>query len=38
MVERLAEEGLNVVRIGHPMRVSDGVASRTLDARVQAQA
>ena len=37
MVERLAEEGLNVVRIGHPMRVSDSVASRTLDARVQAQ-
>ena len=37
MVERLAEAGLNVVRLGHPMRVSDGVASRTLDARVQAQ-
>ena len=37
MVERLAEAGLNVVRLGHPMRVSEGVASRTLDARVQAQ-
>ena len=37
MVERLAEAGLNVVRLGHPMRVSDGVASRTLDAQVQAQ-
>ena len=37
MVERLAEAGLNVVRLGHPMRVSDGVVNRTLDARVQAQ-
>ena len=37
LVERLAEAGLNVVRLGHPMRVSDGVVNRTLDAQVQAQ-
>ena len=37
LVERLAEAGLNVVRMGHPMRVSDHVQSRTLDAQMQSQ-
>ena len=37
LVERLAAQGLNVVRVGHPMRVQPEVLSRTLDARVQDQ-
>ena len=37
LVERLNSEGLNVVRVGHPMRVSEEAMSRTLDARIMAQ-
>ena len=37
LVERLHQTGLNVVRVGHPMRASDHVQERTLDARVQDQ-
>ena len=37
LVERLGAEGLNVVRVGHPMRVSEHVLERTLDAQVQRQ-
>lgn len=37
LVERLSEAGLNAVRVGHPMRVSDRVLERTLDAQVQQQ-
>ena len=33
LVERLGTAGLNVVRVGHPMRVSEHVLERTLDAR-----
>ena len=34
LVERLAQEGVNVVRIGHPARISDIVLQQSLDARV----
>lgn len=34
LVERLAEQGLNVVRIGHPARVTEQTLSKTLDARI----
>lgn len=37
LVERLAESGLNVVRVGHPMRASARVQDRTVDAVVQTQ-
>ena len=37
LVERLGTAGLNVVRVGHPMRVSEHVLERTLDAQVQRQ-
>ena len=37
LVERLGAVGLNVVRVGHPMRVSEHVLERTLDAQVQRQ-
>lgn len=36
LVERLAEQGLNVVRIGHPARVTEQTLSKTLDARITA--
>ena len=35
LVERFNSLGLNVVRVGHPMRVQQGVLETTLDARVQ---
>ena len=35
LVERFHSLGLNVVRVGHPMRVQQGVLETTLDARVQ---
>ena len=35
LVERFHQAGMNVVRVGHPMRVQQGVLERTLDARVQ---
>ena len=37
LVERLHEEGMKVVRVGHPIRVSPQVLGQTLDAQVQAQ-
>ena len=37
LVERLGRTGLNVVRLGHPMRVSDHVSECTLDVHIQRQ-
>lgn len=34
LTERLSDEGLNVVRIGNPVRVSDHLMSLTLDGRM----
>lgn len=34
LVEKLSEKGLNVVRIGHPARVTEQSLSKTLDARI----
>jgi ATP-dependent RNA/DNA helicase IGHMBP2 len=34
LVEKLDEKGLNVVRIGHPARVTEQSLSKTLDARI----
>lgn len=36
VVEKLSELGLNVVRIGHPARVTEQTLSKTLDARIAA--
>jgi superfamily I DNA and/or RNA helicase len=36
--EKIAEAGVNVVRIGNPARVSDKLMSLTLDARIQTHA
>ncbi len=36
LVEKLSELGLNVVRIGHPARVTEQTLSKTLDARIAA--
>lgn len=36
LVEKLAEKGLNVVRIGHPARVTQSVIENSLDARIAA--
>ncbi len=36
LVEKLSEQGLNVVRIGHPARVTEQTLSKTLDARIAA--
>ena len=36
LVEKLSERGLNVVRIGHPARVTEQTLSKTLDARIAA--
>ena len=33
-VEKLSKEGVNVVRIGHPARVTQNILSHTLDARI----
>lgn len=33
LVERLAEEGVNVVRLGHPARISEIVLKQSLDVR-----
>ncbi|CAN5352446.1 AAA domain-containing protein [soil metagenome] len=38
LVEKLTELGLNVVRIGHPARVTEQTLSKTLDARIAAHA
>lgn len=34
LVEKLSELGLNVLRIGHPARVTDQTLSKTLDSRI----
>lgn len=34
LVEKLSEQALNVVRIGHPARVTEQSLSKTLDARI----
>lgn len=34
LVEKLSQQGLNVVRIGHPARVTEQSLSKTLDARI----
>lgn len=34
LVEKLSDQGLNVVRIGHPARVTEQSLSKTLDARI----
>jgi ATP-dependent RNA/DNA helicase IGHMBP2 len=36
LVEKLSEQGINVVRIGHPARVTEQSLSKTLDARIAA--
>jgi ATP-dependent RNA/DNA helicase IGHMBP2 len=38
LVEKLSEKGLNVVRIGHPARVTEQTLSKTLDARIASHA
>lgn len=34
LVEKLSEQGLNVLRLGHPARVTEQTLSKTLDARI----
>lgn len=34
LVEKLSEQGLNVLRIGHPARVTEQTLSKTLDSRI----
>ncbi len=34
LVEKLDEQGVNVVRVGHPARVTDKILSNTLDAKM----
>jgi ATP-dependent RNA/DNA helicase IGHMBP2 len=34
LADKLSEKGLNVVRIGHPARVTEATLSKTLDARI----
>jgi ATP-dependent RNA/DNA helicase IGHMBP2 len=34
LVDKLAERGLNVIRIGHPARVTEQTLSKTLDVRI----
>jgi ATP-dependent RNA/DNA helicase IGHMBP2 len=36
LVEKLSDQGLNVLRIGHPARVTEQSLSKTLDARITA--
>ena len=36
LVDKLSEQGLNVIRIGHPARVTEQTLSKTLDARIAA--
>ena len=38
LTEKLAERGINVIRLGNPSRVSDLLLQHTLDARVMAHA
>lgn len=34
LVDKLSDQGLNVIRIGHPARVTEQTLSKTLDARI----
>lgn len=34
LVDKLSEQGLNVIRMGHPARVTEQTLSKTLDARI----
>ncbi len=34
LVDKLSEQGLNVIRLGHPARVTEQTLSKTLDARI----
>jgi ATP-dependent RNA/DNA helicase IGHMBP2 len=34
LVEKLSDQGLNVIRIGHPARVTEQSLSKTMDARI----
>jgi superfamily I DNA and/or RNA helicase len=34
LAEKLSDQGLNVIRIGHPARVTEQALSKTLDARI----
>lgn len=36
LVDKLSESGINVIRIGHPARVTEQTLSKTLDARIAA--
>lgn len=36
LVDKLAEQGMDVIRIGHPARVTEQTLSKTLDARIAA--
>jgi ATP-dependent RNA/DNA helicase IGHMBP2 len=36
LVDKLSEQGLHVIRIGHPARVTEQTLSKTLDARISA--
>ena len=38
LVDKLSTQGLNVVRIGHPARVTEQTLSKTLDARIATHA
>jgi superfamily I DNA and/or RNA helicase len=38
LVDKLSEQGLSVLRIGHPARVTEQSLSKTLDARIAAHA
>jgi ATP-dependent RNA/DNA helicase IGHMBP2 len=38
LVDKLSEQGLNVLRIGHPARVTEQSLSKTLDARIASHA
>lgn len=38
LVDKLSEQGLDVIRIGHPARVTEQTLSKTLDARIAAHA
>ena len=38
LVDKLSEQGLNVIRLGHPARVTEQSLSKTLDARIAAHA
>ena len=38
LVDKLSDQGLNVLRIGHPARVTEQSLSKTLDARIAAHA